>query len=143
MDDISFDPVSGPLYAIANGTSAGPLIADWLVIVNKSTGAVIYIARITKSTGGNLDDVEGLSFYGDGGLYATTGYHSAVGDTNKLWDLNKDTAFATQAGGPGHADHLQRLRGSSLPRRLVEHLDHPQQRSAHRFHRQHRRPRLV
>ncbi len=65
--------------------------------INKSTGAVTDIARITKSTGGNLDDVEGLSFYGDGGLYATTGYHSATGDTNKLWDLDKDTAVATQA----------------------------------------------
>ncbi len=97
VDDISFDPVSGSLYAIANGTSASPSVGDRLVILNKSTGAVTDIARITKSTGGNLDNVEGLSFYGDGGLYATSGYHAATGDTNKLWELDKDTAIATQA----------------------------------------------
>ncbi|MBK9094355.1 MAG: hypothetical protein IPM84_16595 [Anaerolineae bacterium] len=97
IDDISFDPVSGSLYAIANGTSASPSVGDRLVILNKSTGAVTDVARVTKSTGGNLDDVEGLSFYGDGGLYATTGYHAATGDTNKLWELDKDTAIATEA----------------------------------------------
>ena len=96
MDDISFDPVSGSLYAIANGTSASFSTGDRLVTINKSTGAVTDVARITKSTGGNLDDVEGLSFYGDGALFATTGYHAATGDTNKLWYLDKDTAIATE-----------------------------------------------
>ena len=143
VDDISFDPVSGQLYAIANGTAASPSVGDRLVTINKSTGAVTDIARITKSTGGNLDDVEGLSFYGDGGLYATTGYHSATGDTNKLWYLDKDTGVATEASGPGHPDHLQRLRGRGLPGRLAEHGRHPQQRGGDRAHRQHRRPRVV
>lgn len=96
VDDISFDPVSGSLYAIANGTASSFSVGDRLVTLDKSTGAVTDIARITKSTGGDLDDVEGLSFYGDGGLYATTGYHAATGDTNKLWELNKDTAVATE-----------------------------------------------
>ena len=96
VDDISFDPVSGSLYAVANGTSASPSVGDRLVTINKSTGAVTDVARITKSTGGNLDDVEGLSFYGDGGLFATSGYHAATGDTNKLWELDKDTAIATE-----------------------------------------------
>ena len=64
--------------------------------INKSTGAVTDVARITKSTGGNLDDVEGLSFFGDGALFATSGYHAATGDTNKLWYLDKDTAIATE-----------------------------------------------
>ena len=96
VDDISFDPVSGSLYAIANGTSASPSVGDRLVTINKSTGAVTDVARITKSTGGNLDDVEGLSFFGDGALFATTGYHAATGDTNKLWYLDKDTAIATE-----------------------------------------------
>ncbi len=96
IDDISFDPVSGSLYAIANGTSASPSVGDRLVTINKSTGAVTDVARITKSTGGNLDDVEGLSFFGDGALFATSGYHAATGDTNKLWYLDKDTAVATE-----------------------------------------------
>ena len=96
IDDISFDPVSGSLYAIANGTSASPSVGDRLVTLSKSTGAVTDVARITKSTGGNLDDVEGLSFFGDGALFATSGYHAATGDTNKLWYLDKDTAIATE-----------------------------------------------
>ncbi len=96
IDDISFDPVSGSLYAIANGTSASFSVGDRLVTLSKSAGTVSDIARITKSTGGNLDDVEGLSFYGDGGLFATSGYHAASGDTNKLWELDKETAVATQ-----------------------------------------------
>ena len=103
------------MFAIANGTTTSFSAGDRLVTINKSTGAVTDVARITKSTGGNLDDVEGLSFYGDGGLFATTGYHAATGDTNKLWDLDKDTAGRHRDGGPGHPDHLQRLRGRGLP----------------------------
>ena len=88
---------TGALYAIANATSTDPGVGDRLVTLNKATGAVTDIARITKSGGGNLDDVEGLTFFGDGGLYATTGYSSATGDTNKLWEIDKLTAVATEA----------------------------------------------
>ena len=97
VDDIAFDPITGDLYALANATAANPSILDRLIIVDKGTGAVTDVGLITKSTGGDLDDVEGLSFYGDGGLYASTGFASTpIADANKLYALDKQTAIATQ-----------------------------------------------
>ena len=142
IDDISFDPVSGSLYAIANGTSASPSVGDRLVTINKSTGAVTDVARITKS-GRQPGRRRGPELLRRRRplrhlwLPRRHGRHQqAVVSGQRHGDRHRES-------GPGHADHLQRLRGRGLPGRHAQHGLHTQQPGRDRAHRQHRRPRLV
>jgi hypothetical protein len=63
IDDIAIDPIDGQMYGIANDGG----VNDELVTINKFTGAIASVGPF------NVDDVEGLGFFNDGTLYATTG----------------------------------------------------------------------
>jgi len=94
IDDISFDPVNGDLYAVMNdGGSGGKLVK-----VNKATGATTLIADMRlNTTNAIVDDIEGLSFFNDGQLYGSTG-ESGGTNKNKLFKINKATGQATLVG---------------------------------------------
>ncbi len=96
VDDLTFDPVSGALLAVANAPFGGTGDGDHLILINKSTGIITDIARITNSAGGGaIDDMEGLSFLQDGTLYGTTGNTPGSANDDSLWEINVATAVAT------------------------------------------------
>lgn len=96
VDDIAVDPSDGQMYAVAN---IGGGTADRLIKVNKTNGAVTDVAIITKSGGGgNVNDMEGFSFYNDGTFYGTTGGNSTNGNEDSLWQINETTGVATLIG---------------------------------------------
>ena len=96
VDDLTFDFVSGALLAVANAPIGGTGNGDHLILINKSTGIITDIARLTNSAGGGgIDDMEGLSFLQDGTLYGTTGNTPSSVNDDSLWEINVATAVAT------------------------------------------------
>jgi hypothetical protein len=89
IDDIAIDPTDGQMFAIANNGGGTNL----LIKVNKATGATTLVNRFRTNATTFLSDVEGLSFYNDGTLYATTGTRPS-----QLYTINKTTAIATLVG---------------------------------------------
>jgi len=96
IDDMAFDPVTGDLYATANRGGTGGL----LVTVNTTTGAVTEVGTYVDTLhGGFVDDIEGISFYNNGTLYASTGNNGPDPmDLNTLFLIEKDTAATTEIG---------------------------------------------
>ncbi len=96
IDDITFDPATGKLYAIASNSTAN-LGGSRLVTINPATGAVTDIGRLTRSdTLAVLDNAKGLTFSSNGTLHATTGGANGVGTpANTYWIVDKATAKAT------------------------------------------------
>ena len=108
VDDIAFNPITDELYGIANTTATVSGGGDRLIKINKATGAVTDIGRITDAaTSSSQDDMEGLSFLGDGTLYGTTGSPPpANANPNALWKIDPATAVATKLNAfPAHDDY--------------------------------------
>ncbi|MCO5197204.1 MAG: DNRLRE domain-containing protein [Anaerolineae bacterium] len=96
VDDIAVDPRDGQMYAVAN---VGGGTSDHLIKVNKTNGSVIDVAAITNSAGGgNVNDMEGFSFFNDGTFYGTTGDGSSGGNEDSLWQIDETTGVATLVG---------------------------------------------
>ena len=98
IDDIAIDPVTGVMYATANGGSPND---DYLVIIDRETAVVTVVANITLS-GTQLDDMEGLSYRGTQ-LVGTSGANSNQ-DDDTYFAINQTTGVATVLGGPGFPD---------------------------------------
>ncbi|MCX6044424.1 MAG: carboxypeptidase regulatory-like domain-containing protein, partial [Chloroflexi bacterium] len=97
VDDLSFDPTTGKLYATLNDSGEGGL----LVILNKATAALTEIGTYNdlNEPGNFVDDIEGISFFNDGNLFASTGNNGPdKKDINKLWWINKQTGAASLIG---------------------------------------------
>ena len=93
VDDIAFDPITGTLYgAINEGSSTSVKLAT----IDLASGAVTSIGDIVDNRGRMIQDVEGLSFFNDGGLYASTGKEGPT--TNGLYLVDKYTAEASLIG---------------------------------------------
>ncbi len=92
VDDLAIDPSDGQMYATVNHSSGAD---ERLVKINKNTGAVTDIGRLQYS-GGDLDDLEGLSFHNDGNFYGSTGYDGPSETDNTAWIINVNTAYATK-----------------------------------------------
>ncbi|MCC6156151.1 MAG: hypothetical protein IT367_20465, partial [Candidatus Hydrogenedentes bacterium] len=93
VDDMTFDPITGVLYASIN---EGSVTIGKLVTVDLATGAITVIGDIVDNLGRMVQDVEGLSFFNDGGLYASTGKEGPT--TNGLYRVDKYTAVLTLLG---------------------------------------------
>ncbi|MEO1392830.1 MAG: DUF11 domain-containing protein [Cyanobacteria bacterium J06634_5] len=86
IDDIAFDPATGALYGIANDGTTG----DRLVEINLADGS-------TTNVGGfGVGDVEGLTAFNDGILYATTGDAAPAGEEDRFYSINKASGNATE-----------------------------------------------
>lgn len=97
VDDLAFDPTTGQLYATVNNGGSGGM----LTIVNKADATLTAIGTYTDTgaPGNFVDDIEGISFFTDGTLYASTGNNGPDRqDRNKLWRLDKQTGAATLLG---------------------------------------------
>ncbi len=96
IDDMAFDPVTGELYAAANRGGTGGV----LVIIDTTTGAVTEIGTFNDRLRiGFVDDIEGISFYNNGTLYASTGNNGPDPlDKNKLYQIEKATGAVTEVG---------------------------------------------
>ena len=108
VDDLAFDPITGALYAVANTTATSSGAGDRLIKINKTSGALSDVGRITDATTGlPQDDMEALSFLGDGTLYGTTGSPPpANANPNSLWKIDPVTAVATKLSAfPAHDDY--------------------------------------
>jgi hypothetical protein len=92
-------------------------------MINKATGALTDIARVTNSAGGGgIDDMEGLSFTPDGVLYGTTGDSSGSPNDNSLWKINNTTAVATLVRAfPSYSDYeaVAFLEGETTPNEII------------------------
>ncbi|WP_132644050.1 T9SS type A sorting domain-containing protein [Roseivirga ehrenbergii] len=97
VDDIAVDPISGEIYGVSNDNGSN----DILFKVNKTTGEFEFVVTLAE------DDVEGLAFNNDGGLYGAEG----DGD-NRLGLINKTTGAMTNFkafGGGGDVESLAAL----------------------------------
>lgn len=97
VDDLTFDPMHGDLYATIDDGGTGGI----LVKLDKNTAAVTIIGAYNDtSLAGNLvDDIEGLSFDTNGQLYGSTGNNGPdAKDKNRLFKLDKTTGAATLVG---------------------------------------------
>lgn len=96
IDDISVDPESGQLYAIASDSTAGFGDKDRLVVIDTSTGAVSNVGRfMVGTTTTAIDGVQGMSFDVDGNLLVTTGTGGGAATNNTLWRVNATNAQCT------------------------------------------------
>lgn len=87
IDDLAFDPVTGVLYAISDSGANGELVT-----INPTTGIATYIADFSVT-----DEVEGLSFFNDGDLYASSGIPNNI-NSNKLYRVDKTNGVLTELG---------------------------------------------
>ncbi len=97
VDDLSFDPTTGELYATLNDSGEGGI----LVILNEATAALTEIGTYNEvnNPGNFVDDIEGISFFNDGTLFASTGNNGPdKKDINKLWWIDKSTGATTLIG---------------------------------------------
>lgn len=97
VDDLAFDPTTGQLYATINNGGSGGL----LVQMNKATATLTEVAVYPDIgiPGNFVDDIEAISFFADGTLYASTGNNGPdSNDKNKLWRIDKQTGVATFIG---------------------------------------------
>jgi large repetitive protein len=87
ITDLAVDPISNTLYAVnRNATNNN------LVLIDKKTGAVTVSGTL------NVRDIEGLSFYNDGTLYATTGASSNGANSNAFFTIGLNSTNATKQG---------------------------------------------
>lgn len=97
VDDLTFDPLDGTLFGLANKGGTG----GTLITINKSTGTINEIGPLIEQKNGQdtentVDDMEGLSFFNDGALYGSTGDSGPdVQDHNKLYQIDKTTGKTT------------------------------------------------
>ncbi|MEL6260622.1 MAG: DUF11 domain-containing protein [Cyanobacteria bacterium J06626_6] len=87
IDDIAFDPITGVLYGIANDGGNG----DRLITIDITDGSTTSIGNF------GVGDVEGLSTFNDGSLYATTGNNAPTNShRNRFYSVNKASGTATE-----------------------------------------------
>ncbi len=104
VDDISFHPATGELYGLLNTNGAGAR----LVTIDVNTGAIDNgeVIRYPDPypqnpavAGQIIDDIEGLSFFNTGQLYASTGTNGPDPvDLNRLFEINIDTSTGELIG---------------------------------------------
>jgi uncharacterized repeat protein (TIGR01451 family) len=85
VDDLAHDPSTGNLYAILNNSGD----EDNLVIIDPATGNITNVGELT------VDDAEGLSFFIDGALFASTGSAGPSSTNNRLFDIDKAVGEAS------------------------------------------------
>ncbi len=93
VDDIAFDPITGVLYGVIN---EGSDTLSKLAVIDLITGAPTLIGDFADDTGHMIQDVEGLSFFNDGKLYASTGKSGPT--TNGLYRVDKTSGAMTLIG---------------------------------------------
>ena len=87
IDDISFDPDDGTLYAIQNHRG----LDDHLVIINLTDGSTVDLGRLYWATI-PVSDMEGIDFGCNGRLWGVTGDKNISQQSNLLWEIDKTTA---------------------------------------------------
>ena len=113
VDDISFHPATGALYGLLNTNGKGAK----LVTIDVTTGAINDGKVITYPNpypanpplaGQVIEDIEGLSFFNTGQLFASTGTNGPQLSTNRLFDIDITTGtgeligpFPNQPAGSG------------------------------------------
>jgi uncharacterized repeat protein (TIGR01451 family) len=107
LDDIAINPVDDALYGIWNDSAEGDL-----VIIDKMTAVAKTVAAFSAR------DMEGLSFFNDGQLYASSGANGS-GDSNVLYRVDKTTNTVTMLGslavnGAGDFEGLACLTASAF-----------------------------
>jgi hypothetical protein len=97
IDDLSFNPITGVLYGVANpGGGRGTLI-----IIDKMTGAVQEVGLLVDAADPQnpIEEIEGLSFFNDGQLYGSTGDEGLDNnERNHLFHLDVATGKAIRLG---------------------------------------------
>lgn len=92
VDDIAIDPSDGTMYAVINAGSN-----DRLITIDLSDGSVADVGRFTYS-GSGVNDIEGLDFFNDGTLYATTGTGGTATTRNSFYTVNISNGVMSLVG---------------------------------------------
>lgn len=107
VDDIAVHPINGEMYGVANLSGTD----DHLITIDKLTGAIFDLGTFTRN-GNQVQDIEGLSFYNDGTMYAVTGNASSPSsDRNSYFEVDHTTAQMTDimqltsVVGTGYSDY--------------------------------------
>lgn len=87
IDDLAFDPITDVLYAISNAGLGGELVT-----INPTTAVSTYVADFSIA-----DALEGLSFFNDGELYASSG-GGLNSNSNRLYRVDKSNGILTDLG---------------------------------------------
>lgn len=105
VDDFSVDPVTGVFYAAINMDNA---IGGTLATIDVATGTATRISTFRYPVpypanpalaGTVIDDIEGLSFYNDGKLYASAGNNGPDdNDKNQLFQIDLATGTGISLG---------------------------------------------
>ncbi len=100
VDEITFDPVTGVMYAAINEGGTGGILAT----LDPTTGVATRIATFRYAPGQTLageviDDIEAISFYNDGTMYASVGDNGPdANDKNRFFRINPTTANGVLIG---------------------------------------------
>ncbi|MEZ4864078.1 MAG: SdrD B-like domain-containing protein [Caldilineaceae bacterium] len=100
VDDLAVDPITHVMYAAINDSGLHGVLA----IVNPATGNTVSMNTFRYASGQVLageivDDLEGLAFFNDGRLYASSGNFSPDGnDKNSLYRIDTTNAEAELIG---------------------------------------------
>lgn len=86
FDDLAVDPITGLMYGISNNGGPGELVQ-----VDVATGVSAHIGDFADN------DVEGLSFFNDGQLYASNGVPNDP-NNNNLYLVDKNTGAISVVG---------------------------------------------
>jgi uncharacterized repeat protein (TIGR01451 family) len=96
IDDITFDPGSGQMFAIASDSTTGVGDSDRLIKIDPATGAVTDIGRFMLGTTTTaISNVQGMAFDASGALRVTTGSSGSSTTNNRLWTVNAANARCT------------------------------------------------
>ncbi|MCB0735358.1 MAG: hypothetical protein KDC76_12295, partial [Bacteroidetes bacterium] len=95
LDAIGINPLTGVMYASANGQSSSANDND-IITIDLNTGVGTLIGNA------GVGDLEGMTFNNAGKLFVTSGKDGY--NTNKLYEINLSTGAATLIGALGGSD---------------------------------------
>lgn len=102
IDDIAINPTNGKLYGVNNARESGDNTEEFLVEIDKKTGAATILGQLTytgPNTGLNVKDVEGFGFTNFGLLVATTGNEGPWDTRERMYAVDLSTGNMSLING--------------------------------------------
>ena len=101
IDDIAINPADGKLYAVNNGRAGGGNLEEYLVEIDKATGAATIVGQLAYTgpiTGLAAIDIEGFGFTNFGLLIATTGSTGPFDTRNRMYTVDLSSGALSLIG---------------------------------------------
>lgn len=101
VDDIAINPADGKLYGVNNDRAGGTNLDEFLIKINKQTGAATIVGTLNYTgaiTGEAVTDIEGFGFTNFGLLIATTGNVGFYDTRDRMYEVDLATGNMTLIG---------------------------------------------